>query len=139
MTSETRKGANELDREVNRQPYAGHTIEPPIWQERSRPFFGLPLSFTTYTLYGDRLIVEKGFLTRRQEELRLYRVMDISLRMGLFQRLFKVGSIRLTTSETTSSKCFIHDIRNPREVTRMLSDLAESERTRVRVTFMECF
>lgn len=125
-----------MDQEMNRQPYTVVTLDSPIWQERSRPFFGLPLSFTTYTLYSDRLIVEKGFLTRRQEELRLYRIVDISLRLGLFQRLFGVGTIRLTTSES-DSKCFIHDIRKPRELTRILSDLAEAERTRVRVSFME--
>lgn len=126
-----------MDQDLNRQPYAAHTVEQPIWTDRSRPFFGLPLSFTTYALYSDRLIVEKGLLTRRQEELRLYRVMDISLRLGLFQRLFGVGTIRLTTSESNTPNCFLHDVSNPRELTRMLSDLAEAERSRVRVSFME--
>ena len=128
-----------MERDTNQQLFSGYAADVPLWSERARPFFGLPWSFKTYTLYPDRLIIESGFLARRQEELRLYRIMDISLRMGLFQRLFKVGSIYLTTSETKSPRCNIHDIRHPRELMRQLSDLAEFERTRVRVTFMECF
>jgi len=108
-----------------------------IWTDRRRPFFGLPLSFVQYQLFPDRLYIISGFLTRRQEELRLYRISDVSLRQGLFQRLFSVGSIRLVTNDASHPKLFIHDVRDPEHLMHILSDMAETERERVRVMFVE--
>ena len=48
--------------------------ETPLWSDKKRPFFGLPLSFTRYTLYPDRIIIERGFLFRHHDEIRLYRI-----------------------------------------------------------------
>lgn len=130
---------NDMEKtDLRKKPLLDYTPEPPVWTDKKRPFFGLPLSFTRYTLYPDRLIIETGILTTRQEELRLYRIQDITLRMGLFQRLFGVGSIHMVTNDATSPKCLIQDVLQPRELVRIISDLAESERNRVRISFMEC-
>lgn len=32
-----------------------------IWKDRKRPIFGLPLSFTSYSLSDERLFVKKDF------------------------------------------------------------------------------
>lgn len=115
-----------------------YSSQKPLWTDRSHPFFGLPLSFRQYFLYPERLVVKSGILTRRQEELRLYRITDVSLRQTLFQRLFRLGTIILTTSDATSPKLLIHDVPNSTDITRYISDLAEEERSRVRVGMMEC-
>ena len=31
-----------------------------IWRDRKRPIFGLPLSFTVYTLLEDKLLIDTG-------------------------------------------------------------------------------
>ena len=54
-----------------------------IWQDKKRPFFGLPLSFTTYTLYKDRLYTTVKFLSVHEDEVRLYRIFDITLTIKL--------------------------------------------------------
>ena len=33
-----------------------------LWTDKKRPFFGLPLSFTRYTLTKDKLIITVQFL-----------------------------------------------------------------------------
>lgn len=111
--------------------------EPVLWQDRMRPFFGLPLSFTKYILYSDRLMVERGFLNFRLEELRLYRIRDITLHQNIFQRMFGVGSIQLSTIDASNTQLFLHDIKNPQPVMRMLSQITESERQRNGVRFVE--
>ena len=110
-----------------------------LWSDKRRPLFGLPLSFTRYTLYTDRLTIQTGFLTRRTEEIRLYRILDVSLKQSLCQRLFSVGSLRLQSADASSPKQFLHDIRYPEEVHRLLSDTAEQQRKLNRIGVMEYF
>ena len=100
-----------------------------LWKDRKRPLFGLPISFTKYTLTEEKLLVDAGFLSRSQEEIRLYRITDFSVRQKLFQRLFGVGDIFISSSDNTQQEFSIKDIKKPYEVKEMLSDLVEKERT----------
>lgn len=63
-----------------------------IWKDRKR-ILGMPLSFTKYSLSEDRIFLETGLLNMNLEEILLYRVRDISLRISLGQRIFGVGTI----------------------------------------------
>ena len=60
-----------------------------LWRDRKR-ILGLPISFTRYSLTEDRIFVEAGLLNLRAEEIILYRVRDLSLRIALSQRIFGV-------------------------------------------------
>ena len=48
-----------------------------IWSDRKR-HLGLPISFTKYSLSEDRLFIKTGFLNLREDEVRLYRILDDS-------------------------------------------------------------
>ena len=40
-----------------------------LWRARKRTFLGLPLSFTVYKLTAEKLMIESGFLNKREEEI----------------------------------------------------------------------
>ena len=41
-----------------------------IWSEKKRwAFLGIPLTFTTYSLTEDKIIVDSGLIIARQEEI----------------------------------------------------------------------
>lgn len=122
-----------------RPPESQLVSENVLWCDKKRPIFGLPISFTKYILYADRLVIQSGFLTRRVEEIRLYRILDTSLRQSLGQRLFHLGSIRLQSADAVSPKFFIHDVRHSENVHRLISDLAEQQRQVNRISLLECF
>ena len=69
-----------------------------LWSDRKR-YLGLPLSFTKYSMSEDRLFVETGFLNLTQNEVRLYRILDLQLKRSLGQRIFGVGSILVSSSD----------------------------------------
>ena len=71
-----------------------------IWEDRKR-ILGMPISFTKYYLSEDRLFVQTGLLSMKIEETLLYRVTDISARVGLFQRIFGVGTIVVAPGGTS--------------------------------------
>ncbi|MBQ2862592.1 MAG: PH domain-containing protein [Clostridia bacterium] len=108
-----------------------------VWKDRKRTVFGLPLSFTSYRLTEEKLIIETGFLSKREEEIRLYRIMDITLARPLSQRLFGVGTIHLCTADKSTPEIDVKKIKHPTQVKEMLSDMIESERDKKRVTARE--
>lgn len=109
-----------------------------LWRERKRLlFFGLPWTFTVYRLTKDRLLIKRGFFTTREDEVRLYRIMDISLRRTLIQKMFGLGTIQCHTSDKTMGDFEIINIKKSYEVKNMLSDLIEKERMEKRVSNRE--
>lgn len=95
-----------------------------IWKDRKR-FLGMPITFTRYSMSGDRLFLETGLLNTRQEEILLYRVRDISLRISLGQRLFGVGSVIVQSSDRSLPVLELRNIRSPREVKETLHQQVE--------------
>ena len=104
-----------------------------VWSDRKRTLFGLPWSFTRYYLYDDKLIIDTGFFSRREEEVRLYRIMDITLNRSLEERIFGLGTIHCCSGDKTSPEFDIKRIKLPRDVKERLSDMVEFERMRHRV------
>lgn len=99
-----------------------------VWSDRKHTIFGLPWSFTKYILTDEKLLIEKGFLKKTEDEIRLYRILDLSLTRTLRERIDRVGTIHCCSSDKTASEFDIKRIRNPREVKEMLSDLVEKQR-----------
>ena len=108
-----------------------------VWTDRKRTLFGLPLSFTVYKLTEEKLLVETGFLSKKEEEIRLYRVMDLTLNRPINQRLFKLGTIHLCTADKTTPEFDIKRIKRSKDVKELLSGLVEAERDRKRVSARE--
>ena len=108
-----------------------------LFRDRKRNWCGLPWSFTIYSFDEERIFIESGVFTKKEDEVRLYRVLDISLTRSFIQRIFEMGTITIDSSDKTL-KCFqMKNIKNPREVKEQLSQLVEEERQRKRITGRE--
>ena len=113
------------------------TREGSIWHDKKRPFCGLPLSFTKYELTKDRLFIEKGLLSTTYDEIRLYRIKDVSLSRNLIQKMFKVGTLHLYSSDSSLKDFKIEHIKNPKDVMELLSKNIEIQRDAHRVVSRE--
>ena len=107
-----------------------------LWKDRRR-YFGLPLSFTRYRLSEDRIFVEKGFLSIHVEEVLLYRVRDLELRLPLTQRIFGVGTICVHSSDKTAPDLLIRCVKQPREVKELIFRQVEEQKEHRRMRTME--
>lgn len=99
-----------------------------IWKDRSRPFLGLPISFTKYSLDKEVLTVETGFFNLNTDKVRLYRILDISLNRTFYQRLFGIGTIVINSSDKTLGNFKIKNIKNSKNISVLLSKLVERNR-----------
>ena len=106
------------------------------WSDRSR-ILGMPITFTKYSMSDDRIFGEKGLLSVKFEEILLYRVRDISMKITLGQRIFGVGSILLQSSDKTSPVLELKNIKNPREVKEMIHRQVEEIKVQRRMRFGE--
>ena len=108
-----------------------------IWKDRKRTLFGLPLSFTKYYLTEERLFVETGFFTTVEDEVRLYRIMDVKLTRTLGQKIFGVGTIQISSADKSMQDFEIKSVKKPKEVKETLSELVEKNRMEKRVVNRE--
>lgn len=60
-----------------------------------------------YTLTSQRLRIKQGVFSRREDELELYRVDDISIEQPFFLRLFGVANVVLASSDRTTPRTII--------------------------------
>ena len=108
-----------------------------LWKERKRLWCGLPWTFTKYALTEDRLFVTAGLFKTIENEVRLYRVTDLSLSRGLFQKIFGLGTIRVSSSDKNLGNFELINIKNSEDVKEQLSELVEENRDKKRVTSRE--
>lgn len=109
-----------------------------IWKDRKRwTFFGIPWTFTKYSMTPEVLYIDTGFLSQRQDEIRLYRVMDITLTRSFAQRIFGLGTIKMVSSDKSMGTFSLKNIKNSKDVKAMLSRCVEQERDRKRVSARE--
>lgn len=108
-----------------------------LWQDRKRPIFGLPLSFTKYTLTSGKILCDFGILNRTQEEIWLYRIVDVTLKRTLLQRIFGVGTIEIYSGDKSTPIFAIKDIKKPIEIKEAISQKIEQERNNRRVNANE--
>lgn len=112
--------------------------DPILWKDRKR-YLGLPISFTVYSFDENRFYCKKGLFNTAEEEILLYRVLDISIKRTLIQKLFRVGTVYLNTADQTSPTFEIKNIREADKVRKALSTIVERERDEKRVLGKEMF
>ena len=92
-----------------------------------------------YEVTTERIRVRSGLLSKRTEELELYRVKDNVLLEPFKQRLFKVGSIQLTTHDASNPMLLLEAVPNAAALRNEIRKHVElcRERKRVRLAELE--
>ena len=105
----------------------------PVIKERKRwLFLGLPFTFTKYELDSKRLKLYRGFLNTTEDDLLLYRVMDITVTRTLFQRMAGLGTLTILSTDKTNSTLAVTNIKHVNAFKDALDERVESERMRMR-------
>lgn len=108
-----------------------------LWHDRKRTLFGLPLSFTKYSLSQERLFINTGFFNTEENEVRLYRILDLQLKRSFGQRIFGVGTIVVHSSDKSLKDFEIKSVKNSKKVKELLSQFVEEQREAKRVVGRE--
>jgi len=109
-----------------------------LWKDRKR-YFGLPISFTRYSVTEDRFITRVGLFRTETNEILLYRILDMKLVRTLWQKIFRVGTITLYSADRTDCEYQIKSIANSEQVRRYIGELVEERRTEKQIAGREIY
>ena len=101
------------------------------FNERKRwVFFGLPFTFTKYSIREDMITVTSGLFTSVENDCYMYKVQDVERTATLGERIFGLGTIICFTGDTTHPKLILHHIKNSKAIKEFI--LKESEEARLK-------
>jgi membrane protein YdbS with pleckstrin-like domain len=102
--------------------------------------FGLVLVYrklsVRYRLTTFRFFHETGLLSRTRNRIEVIDINDVTLRQGLIERMFNVGTIHIRSSDVTHPDIFLPGIEDVGRVTDLIDNTRRAERQR-RGVFME--
>ena len=103
------------------------------FRERKRwIFFGLPFTFTIYTVKEEVITVDTGFLNKEENDCYMYKVQDVTLKTSLWERIFGLGTILCYTGDTTSPPLIMVHIKNARAIKDFILEQSEVARRKRR-------
>ena len=103
------------------------------YTERKRwLFFGLPFTFTKYTVNEEKLIINKGLLKTEEDTCYLYKIIDVKLERSLGERIFGMGTIVCYTGDVTNKVIKLNHIKNSKAINDYLLDQSEEMRRKRR-------
>lgn len=123
---------NETNISFNNQPQEEEDYFE-ITERKRLLFFGLPWTFTTYKLTPKKLTVKTGFLTSSEDDILLFRVMDLSLTRTITQKMFNLATLTVLSSDKTLPTLEMKNIRNYKLFKDLLEESVEKERLRMRM------
>ena len=93
-------------------------------------FFGLPFTFTKYTVKEDRLTIQTGLFKTVENDCYMYKVQDVQHTATLIEKLFKLGTVVCFTGDTTHPQLILKHIKNSKPIKDFI--LQESEEARIK-------
>ena len=109
-----------------------------LWKDRKH-FMWFPFSFTKYEVRNNRLYSQKGLFSTTYDEVLLYRILDISMTQTLAQKIFGTGTLVLAARANMGGDVYLENIKHPKQVNDLLSDLVEKARDQKRVVGKEFY
>lgn len=109
-----------------------------LWKDRKHHLW-FPISFTSYYIEDDRLMIKKGLLSTTLDETLLYRIVDITFQQSFAGKIFGTGNIILRTKADASGEIILENIAKPLEVRKMLSKMVEESRDRRNIVGKEFY
>lgn len=90
-----------------------------------------------YELTTQRLKTHAGVLSKKTEEIELYRVKDTKFEQSFFLRLFNLGNVVLLSSDMTKPVETIYAVSNAQALREQIRNLVEERRDQKRVRNIE--
>lgn len=103
------------------------------YQERKRLlFFGLPFTFTKYTLKPDMLTVDQGLFKTEEDDCYMYKVQDVKQTTTLIERIFGLSTVICYTGDVTTPQISLVHIKRGKEIKAYLLKASEAARMKRR-------
>uniref|UniRef100_UPI0040568154 PH domain-containing protein n=1 Tax=Acetatifactor sp. TaxID=1872090 RepID=UPI0040568154 len=93
-------------------------------------FFGLPFTFTKYTVKEDMITISSGLLKTYENDCYMYKVQDVMHSASLVEKMFRLGTVECHTGDTTHPTLKLEHVRNSKVIKEFI--LKQSEEARIK-------
>lgn len=101
------------------------------FKERKRwLFFGLPFTFTAYSVSEEYITVNSGILHRRENDCYMYKILDTRLCVSLIERIFGLGTVHCFGGDVTDPTLTLKHIRHSKEIKDFILEASEDQRVK---------
>lgn len=109
-----------------------------VWKDRKR-ILGMPISFTKYYIKNNRLYSSAGLFSNQEDELMLYKIMDLRVNISFLDRIFRVGTVTIYSRDESNREMKLLKIKHPKKVRDMLSEKVESLKKNMKIQGREMY
>lgn len=103
------------------------------YKERKRLlFFGLPWTFTKYTVKEEVVVINSGLLKTYENDCYMYKIQDVELQVSLIERIFGLGTVACFTGDNTHPKLNLIHIKHAKEIKDYILKTSEEARRKRR-------
>ncbi|MGN0167368.1 MAG: PH domain-containing protein [Acetatifactor sp.] len=99
-------------------------------------FFGLPFTFTKYTIKEDVITIDEGLLKTVENDCYMYKVQDVQHSASLAEKMFGLGTVTCFTGDTSHPKLVLEHIKNSKAVKDFILEQSETARLKRRTVNM---
>ncbi len=92
---------------------------------------------TEYRLFNDSLEIESGIVSRRIENIQLFRVRDLGLAQSILNRVAGVGDVIVTSTDQTAPHYRLRGVEDPRALYEQLRELVSKSQATRRTMIVE--
>jgi uncharacterized membrane protein YdbT with pleckstrin-like domain len=92
-----------------------------------------------YTLTTQRLIIDRGVLSRKRDEVELYRVKDVVYHASLCERIWSAGNITLVTSQVSEPDIKVKGVKRAQEIREQIRHAVQDIRRELGVREVDAF
>ncbi len=95
-------------------------------------FFGLPFTFTKYTVTEEQITINSGLFTQVENDCYMYKVQDTVYSVSLIQKLFGIATVICKTSDVTHGQLILKNIKNAKAIKDFIVECSEEQRLKRR-------
>lgn len=92
---------------------------------------------TVYRLTNQRIIVENGLLSRKQEEIELNKIKDFTVRQSITEKLMGIGNIEIISIDVSTPKIILNNVENPFGVKDKIRAAMIEYKKKLNITYRE--
>ena len=90
-----------------------NTEESVIWNGKPSGITSSITSSTKYELTNQRIRIYSGRVSKKEEEIDLIRIRDLKVKQGLADRAKGVGDIEIISTDDSTPKLILKDVKDP--------------------------
>ena len=107
-------------------------VDGEIVERKRWVLFGLPWTFTVYSINKDVLTVNSGLFNKSENDCYMYKIQDVKLKSTFAQRMSGLGDVICYTGDTTDRELILKNIKHSKEVKNYILKNSEVARLKRR-------